>query len=192
MDDLYRSLVSEWPGEQMVPGLANAGRTLLDDPLPAVLDGDASARMMAQDMRTYLPDDILCKVDRAAMAVSLETRVPFLDPDVLAASARLPTRMKIRDAQGKWALRQILYRHVPRDLIERPKTGFGIPVGDWLRGPLRGWAEGLLSEENLGRDGLIDPAPVRHAWAEHLSGRRDWTHRLWIILMLMAWRARVA
>jgi len=161
---------------------------LLDDALPAALEDDASGRMMAQDMRTYLPDDILCKVDRAAMAVGLETRVPFLDPDVLAASARLPSKMKIRDGQGKWALRQILYRHVPRELIERPKTGFGIPVGDWLRGPLRGWVEDLLSEENLRRDGLIDPAPVRQAWAEHLSGRRDWTHRLWIILMLMAWR----
>lgn len=188
MDDLYRSLVSEWPGEQMVPGLGNAGQTLLDDLLPDVLADDASARMMAQDMRTYLPDDILCKVDRAAMAISLETRVPFLDPDVLAASARLPTQMKIRDGQGKWALRQILYRHVPRDLIERPKTGFGIPVGDWLRGPLRSWAEDLLSEKNLRRDGLIDPAPVRQAWSEHLSERRDWTHRLWIILMLMAWK----
>ena len=176
----------------MVLGLGKAGQTLLDDPLPVFLNGDASARMMAQDMRTYLPDDILCKVDRAAMAISLETRVPFLDPDVLAASARLPTQMKIRDGQGKWALRQILYRHVPRDLIERPKTGFGIPVGDWLRGPLRDWADDLLSEESLRRDGLIDPAPVRQAWAEHLSGRRDWTHRLWIILMLMAWRERVA
>lgn len=191
MDDLYRSLVSEWPGEQMV-GLKRFGQTLLDDPLPAALADDASAQMMAQDMRTYLPDDILCKVDRAAMAVSLETRVPFLDPDVLAASARLPTQMKIRDGKGKWALRQILERHVPRELIDRPKTGFGIPVGNWLRGPLRGWAEDLLSEENLRRDGLIDPAPVRQAWAEHLSGRRDWTHRLWIVLMLMAWRARVA
>lgn len=96
--------------------------------------------------------------------------------------------MKIRDGQGKWALRQILYQHVPRELIERPKTGFGIPIGDWLRGPLRRWADDLLSEENLQRDGLIDPAPVRRAWAEHLSGRRDWTHRLWIVLMLMAWR----
>lgn len=188
MDDLYRSLVSEWPGEQMVPGLGNAVQTLLDDPMPDVLADDASARMMTQDMRTYLPDDILCKVDRAAMAISLETRVPFLDPDVLAASARLPTQMKIRDGQGKWALRQILYQHVPQDLIERPKTGFGIPVGEWLRGPLRSWAEDLLSEENLRRDGLINPAPVRQAWAEHLSGRRDWTHRLWIILMLMAWK----
>jgi len=190
MDDLYRSLVSEWPGERMVTGLDGVGQTVLDDPLPEALGNDAAARMMAQDMRSYLPDDILCKVDRAAMAVSLETRVPFLDPDVLAVSARLPKEMKIRDGQGKWALRQILYRHVPRELIERPKTGFSIPVGEWLRGPLRGWAEDLLSEETLRRDGLIDPAPVRRAWAEHLSGRRDWSNRLWIVLMLMAWRAR--
>ena len=188
MDDLYRSLVSEWPGEAMVQGLDRVNHMLLDDPLPGILVDDAPACMMAQDMRTYLPDDILCKVDRAAMAVSLETRVPFLDPDVLAVSSRLPTNMKIRDGQGKWALRQILYRHVPRKLIERPKTGFGIPVGEWLRGPLREWAEDLLSEHSLRRDGLLDPAPVRQAWAEHLSGRRDWTHRLWIILMLMAWR----
>lgn len=192
MDGLYRSLVSEWPGERMVTGLKGMGQTLLEDPLPASLSDDASARMMAQDMRTYLPDDILCKVDRAAMAVSLETRVPFLDPGVLAASTRLPAQMKIRDGKGKWALRQILYRYVPPKLIERPKTGFGIPVGDWLRGPLRDWAEDLLSVENLQRDGLIDPTPVRQVWAEHLSGRRDWTHRLWIILMLMAWRAHVA
>lgn len=188
LDDLYRSLVSEWPGERMVTGLGSMEQTMLDDPLPEALADDAAARMMAQDMRTYLPDDILCKVDRAAMAISLETRVPFLDPEVLAASARLPTQMKIRDGQGKWALRQILYRHVPRELIDRPKNGFGIPVGEWLRGPLRGWAEDLLSKEALRRDGLIDPAPVRQAWAEHLSGRRDWTHRLWIVLMLMASR----
>jgi asparagine synthase (glutamine-hydrolysing) len=148
--------------------------------------------MMVQDMRTYLPDDILCKVDRAAMGISLETRVPFLDPEVLSASGRLPTDMKIRGGQGKWILRQILYQRVPQELLERPKTGFGIPVGEWLRGPLRSWAEDLLSEENLRRDGLIDHVPIRDAWSEHLSGSRDWTHRLWIILMLMAWRDQVA
>lgn len=194
VDDLHKSMVSFWtdPKGLIANQQLGAFQTLLDDPLPASLSSDAAARMMAQDMRTFLPDDILCKVDRAAMAVSLETRVPFLDPDVLNASARLPSQMKIRDGKGKWALRQILYQHVPRALIERPKTGFGIPVGDWLRGPLRDWAEDLLSEENLRRDGLIAPAPVREAWTEHLSGQRDWTHRLWIILMLMAWRAKVA
>lgn len=192
MDDLYRSLVSEWPGEEMVVGLDSAGPTLLEDSLPSALDVTAAGRMMAQDLRTYLPDDILCKVDRAAMAISLETRVPFLDPDVLAVSSRLPIEMKMRDGQGKWALRQLLYRYVPRDLIERPKAGFGIPVGEWLRGPLRGWAEELLSEAELRRDVLINPAPVRQAWKEHLSGQRDWTHKLWIVLMFVAWRKRMA
>lgn len=192
IDDLYRNLVSEWSGADLVIGLESEGNTLLDDPLPEILVDDASSRMMAQDVRTYLPDDILCKVDRAAMAVGLETRVPFLDPDVLAVAARLPKNMKIRDGKGKWALRQLLCRYVPRDLIERPKTGFSIPLGEWLRGPLRDWAEEFLSEENILRDGLIRPGPVRQAWEEHLSGRRDWTQRIWIILMLMAWRRSVA
>lgn len=190
LEDLYRSLVSEWGDlAAILPGAGPAPASALDDPWPAGLSAPAG-RMMFQDMRSYLPDDILCKVDRAAMGVSLETRVPFLDPAVLQVAARLPLGMKIRDNQGKWALRQILYRHVPRELIERPKAGFGIPVGDWLRGPLRDWAEDLLAEHRLSEGGLLDPAPIRRAWAEHLSGRRDWTVRLWIILMLQAWRAR--
>ena len=176
MDDLYVSLVSAWPGRQMVNGLEHVPSTRLDDALPACLRDDPVGRMMAMDMRSYLPDDILCKVDRAAMAVSLETRMPFLDPAVLAIAARLPARMKIRDGQGKWALRQVLYKHVPRALIERPKTGFSIPVGEWLRGPLRDWAEDLLSPAALAVDDLIDPIPIREAWAEHLTGRHDWTN----------------
>ncbi|TYB85610.1 asparagine synthase (glutamine-hydrolyzing) [Oceaniovalibus sp. ACAM 378] len=188
LDDLYRSLVSEWPGQQMVRNLDHKPTSLLDDPLPDCLEDDPVGRMMAQDMRSYLPDDILCKVDRAAMGVSLETRVPFLDTDVLTLSARLPLEMKIRDGQGKWVLRQILYQHVPRELIERPKTGFSIPIGEWLRGPLREWAEDLLSPAALAKDNLLDPEPILAAWAEHLSGRRDLTQRLWIILMFQAWR----
>jgi asparagine synthase (glutamine-hydrolysing) len=194
VDELHENMVSFWtnPIDLVLCERASGEPwSLLQDPLPEVFANDAAARMMAQDIRTYLPDDILCKVDRAAMAMSLETRAPFLDPGVLAASARLPLHMKVRNGQGKWALRQILYRHVPRDLIERPKTGFGIPVGEWLRGSLRAWAEDLLSEDRLRREGLIDPVPVRQAWSEHLSGRRDWTHRLWIVLMLQAWTARI-
>lgn len=192
LDELYRSLVSEWPGMALVRGLDAEPPSLLDDPLPAALDHDPAGRMMAQDMRSYLPDDILCKVDRAAMGIGLETRVPFLDPEVVAVSTRLPARMKIRDGQGKWALRQVLDRHVPRKLIERPKAGFAVPVGEWLRGPLRGWAEDLLSPAALARSGLIDPGPVVRAWSEHLSGRRDWTARLWIILTFEAWRRHQA
>jgi asparagine synthase (glutamine-hydrolysing) len=189
IDDLYRGLVSQWTNEKLVNGLGETGHSMLDDPLPRSLVNDPAARMMMQDMRTYLPDDILCKVDRAAMAVGLETRVPFLDPDVLEASSRLQLNMKIRNGQGKWILRQILSQHIPCQLIERPKSGFAIPIGQWLRGPLRSWAEDLLSEEALRRDGLIDPAPVRLAWTEHLSGLRDRTNELWIVLMLLAWRA---
>lgn len=190
VDELYRGLVTVWDKPEAILGVLAEPKSVLDDPLPKALDRDPAGRMMAQDMRSYLPDDILCKVDRAAMGVSLETRVPFLDPDVVTLAARLPMQMKIRDGSGKWALRQLLYRRVPRELMERPKTGFAIPVGEWLRGPLREWAEDLLSADKLSADGLLDPAPIRQVWAEHLSGRRDWTHRLWTVLMLQAWRER--
>jgi len=149
---------------------------------------DPAMRMMLQDMRSYLPDDILCKVDRASMGVSLETRTPFLDPDVIKLSTRLPMHMKIRDGQGKWALRQVLYQHVPQKIIDRPKAGFAIPIGLWLRGPLREWAEELLSCERLIEDGLFNVNLIRKTWAEHLSGSSDWTPRLWSILMFQAWK----
>jgi len=191
MDDLYRSLVSEWPDPARLVrgecGPVEEPPSLLDDPLPAVGVDDDRSRMMYRDTVTYLPDDILCKVDRAAMAVSLETRVPVLDHRVAELAWRLPLSMKIRGNQGKWALRQVLYRHVPPELIERPKAGFGIPVGQWLRGPLQSWAEVLLDGSRLQREGYLDPAPIREVWAQHLSGRRDWTARLWSVLMFQAW-----
>lgn len=189
IEDLYQNLVSFWRRpELLVPG-GREPSSLLDEALPTGVT-DPAMRMMVQDMRLYLPDDILCKVDRAAMGVSLETRVPFLDPEVMALAARLPLSMKIRNNQGKWALRQILYRHVPKDLIERPKIGFSIPLGDWLRGPLRDWAEAMLAPEQLSQSGFLEPAPIRQAWREHLEEKRDRAPELWAILMLQAWRDR--
>lgn len=192
IDDLYRSLVSEWRDPSKVVRSANGQPlsepfSLLDDPLPRHGMSDAAARMMYCDAKTYLPDDILCKVDRAAMANGLEIRVPFLDHRVVELAWRLPMHMKIRGGVGKWALRQALYQHVPRELIERPKAGFAIPVGQWLRGPLRGWAEELLDERRLRHEGYFEPSPIRTTWQQHLSGRYDWTPRLWAVLMFQAW-----
>jgi asparagine synthase (glutamine-hydrolysing) len=190
IDELYGNLATEWHGQtDLVRGASDTERDLLLalPGLPRSGIRDPRARMMFWDSMTYLPDDILCKVDRAAMATSLETRVPFLDHRVAELAWRLPLSMKIRGAEGKWALRQVLYRRVPRQLIERPKTGFSIPVGQWLLGPLREWAETLLSEERLRRDGYLNPAPIRQAWAEHLSRRYDRTARLWTVLMFQAW-----
>ncbi|WP_223428808.1 asparagine synthase (glutamine-hydrolyzing) [Tateyamaria pelophila] len=188
LDDLYRNMASTWiEPEKVITGDLREPASQIDDPLPEFGADDPAMRMMVQDMRSYLPDDILCKVDRAAMGVSLETRTPFLDPDVIALAARLPMQMKIREGQGKWALRQVLYQHVPREIIERPKAGFAIPIGIWLRGSLRDWAEDLLSRERLAKDGFFEPDIIRQIWAEHLSGRRDWATRLWAVLMFQAW-----
>tara|TARA_B100001057_G_C22268749_1_gene726097 strand:- start:165 stop:608 length:444 start_codon:yes stop_codon:yes gene_type:complete len=145
--------------------------------------------MMFQDMRSYLPDDILCKVDRAAMGVSLETRTPFLDPKVISLSCRIPVKMKIRDGKGKWALRQVLYQNIPPEIIERPKRGFTIPIGLWLRGPLSEWAKDLLSDEHLTQDGIFNSDIIQQTLKEHLLGSRDWTAKLWPILMFQAWKS---
>jgi asparagine synthase (glutamine-hydrolysing) len=191
MDGLYRSLVSEWadPGS-LVLG-ENGERviephSLLDMPLP-LPDMQQPLPMMYQDAMTYLSDDILCKVDRAAMACSLETRVPFLDHRVVELAWQLPLNMKVRGNTGKWALRQVLYKYVPKELIERPKAGFAIPIGQWLRGPLREWAEGLINEKRLVSEGYLRPETICQAWSEHLSGRRDHTAKIWSVLMFQAW-----
>lgn len=187
VDALYRSLVVDWPEALEVVRGANYLPTTLDDTTLLVGVEDAEHRMMLWDTMNYLPDDILTKVDRAAMHVSLETRVPFLDHRVVELAWRLPLHMKIRHGKGKWALRQVLYKYVPEALIDRPKMGFGIPVGQWLRGPLRDWAELLLDESRLLREGYFIPEPIRKMWDQHVSGRYDWTVRLWAVLMFQAW-----
>jgi asparagine synthase (glutamine-hydrolysing) len=184
---MYRQLVSTWKE----PGRVVLGAT---EPFSALtdrnnwLDSDTiTQQMMYLDLITYLPDDILTKVDRAAMGVSLETRVPFLDHRVVEFAWKLPLSMKIKDGCGKWALRQVLYKYVPQDLIERPKMGFGVPIDTWLRGPLRDWAEALLDERRLREEGFFNPQPIQKLWQEHLSGQRNWQHHLWNVLMFQAW-----
>jgi asparagine synthase (glutamine-hydrolysing) len=186
---VYQYLVSTWAGEH---ALIRNGRDTTDLPhlWEEVADlGAAENRMMAIDALTYLPDDILCKVDRAAMGISLETRVPLLDHRVVEYAWRLPLNMKIRNGQGKWILRQLLYKYVPEKLIERPKMGFGLPIGSWLRGPLRDWAEDLLAQSRLEQEGFLNAGPIREKWAEHLSGMRNWQYQLWTVLMFQAWLA---
>ncbi|MFP5422558.1 MAG: asparagine synthase (glutamine-hydrolyzing) [Gammaproteobacteria bacterium] len=189
VDSLYLNLVSHWhdPASIVIDG--HEPPTLLNGDVPVLGGLDDVQRMMALDMLTYLPDDILTKVDRAAMGVSLETRVPFLDHRVTEFAWSLPQSMKLRDGQAKWALRQVLYRYVPKELIERPKMGFGVPIDSWLRGPLREWAEALLDEGRLRQEGFFNPVPIREKWSEHLSGRRNWQYHLWDILMFQAWLA---
>ena len=187
IDGLYLGLVSQWSAPASVVVNGQEPDTLLTGLSPALPGLDPVERMMALDLVTYLPDDILAKVDRAAMSVSLETRVPFLDHRVVEFAWRMPMHMKQHQGMGKWALRQVLYKHVPQTLIDRPKMGFGIPIDIWLRGPLKEWAEELLNESRLRSEGFFHPEAIRRKWDEHLSGQRNWAYPLWVILMFQAW-----
>lgn len=186
-DDVYLSFLDEWSHE-VSPVLGDNGQAMgfdldLTDGTPDTL------RMMYADATSYLPDDILCKVDRASMAVSLETRVPFLDHRVAAVAARIPLELKVRGSVGKHILRELLYREAPRALFERPKAGFAIPVGEWLKGPLRPWAEDLLDPRRMKIEGWFDPKIVQERWQQHLRGERDSTAALWAVLMFQGWLA---
>ena len=183
--DLYRHFITHWPSPADV--VINGHEPLTQITKPNIIMENILEQMMTLDTLSYLPDDILVKVDRAAMAVSLETRVPLLDHRVVEFAWRLPLVMKIRHGESKWILRQVLDRYVPRTLIERPKMGFGVPLDRWLRGPLRDWAEDLLDESRLRQEGFFHPEPIRHKWAEHLSGTRNWQYHLWDVLMFQAW-----
>jgi len=190
-EEAYRVLTSHWiDPESMVLGARRGADDPLEDSAARNPSLGITERMLLWDVSGYLPDDILTKVDRAAMSVSLETRVPFLDRDVFELAWRLPLSVKLRGGVTKWILRQVLYRHVPAALVDRPKMGFGVPIGAWLRGPLRPWGEELLGSRRLASQGLLDPVPVRRAWQLHQSGRRDLGYELWDVLVLQGWLDR--
>jgi asparagine synthase (glutamine-hydrolysing) len=183
----YKSLASHWKYPETLVLHSQEPHTLLDKVASIPNLPGLREQMMYLDQMTYLPDDILTKVDRASMAVSLEARVPLLDHRLVEFAWQVPTKFKYRDGQGKWLLRQVLYRYVPRELMERPKQGFGVPIEHWLRGPLRDWAEELLNERRLREEGFFNPAPIRTMWKDHVTGKRRWHYYLWDVLMFQQW-----
>ena len=184
---MYCDLISLWKHPALISKGATEPMTIINNSGCWPDLENITEWMMYMDMMTYLPDDILVKVDRASMGKSLEVRAPFLDHRVVEFSWKLPLNMKMRNHQGKWILRQVLYQYVPKHLIERPKMGFSIPIHVWLRGPLREWAENLLDQKKLDDGGLFDSGLIRRKWEEHISGRYNWQHYLWNILMFQAW-----
>jgi asparagine synthase (glutamine-hydrolysing) len=183
---MYRTLCSHWLVPESVVLNSVEPQTVLSSNHRTPLIS-FTAEMMYLDAMTYLPNDILTKLDRATMAVGLEARLPYLDHHVVEFAWRIPASTKIRHGQGKWILRQVLYRYIPKELDERPKMGFGIPLDSWLRGPLCDWAESLLDASRLRSEGFFNPEPIREKWEEHLSGKRNWQYHLWDVLMFQAW-----
>jgi len=185
----HRRLITQWSeASYLVEGAAEPDESLYASAVRNRFPDDVSW-MQYLDTLTYLPDDILAKVDRASMAVALEVRVPLLDHRVVEFSWRLPQHLKHRRGTGKWLLRQIAYKYVPKGLLERPKMGFGVPIDQWLRGPLKEWASDLLSSSAMNGAGLLDPVPIAEKWAEHQAGARNWQNFLWNVLMFEAWNA---
>lgn len=186
-DWIYTLMGSHWTDLASLVIGGSEPMTVFADPSHRMDRLQSQERLMFLDMMSYLPDDILVKVDRASMGVSLEARVPFLDHRVVEFAWRVPLSMKIRHGRGKWLLRQLLYKYVPAALIDRPKMGFGVPIDTWLRGPLREWAEALLDEKRLRDQGFFSADPIRQKWDEHLAGSVDWQYHLWDVLMFQAW-----
>tara|TARA_Y100000816_G_C26108192_1_gene589870 strand:- start:8556 stop:10448 length:1893 start_codon:yes stop_codon:yes gene_type:complete len=185
--DLYYILCSHWQNPSEVVINSQEPGTLLTNLRPELTNLSDQQKMMVLDLLTYLPDDILVKVDRSAMASSLETRAPFLDHKLIELAWKIPQSLKIKNGSGKWILRQILNKYVPNNLTERPKMGFAVPLDSWLRGPLRDWAEDLLDEKRLHYEGYLNSKIIRQKWLEHLSGHRNWQSDLWDVLMFQAW-----
>jgi asparagine synthase (glutamine-hydrolysing) len=190
--EIYLRAMSMWPDPGVVVLRAHEHQVMQQAMLKFADMPDVQELAMLADLTTYLPDDILTKVDRASMAVGLEARVPLLDHRIIEFAWRLPLHFKVRKGITKWALRQVLHRYVPQELLESPKMGFGVPIDLWLRGPLREWAEDLLSPESLSRHSYFSIEPIRKKWEEHVSGVCNWQHLLWPVLMFQAWIAQNA